>query len=161
MASTQLSLNLKCLAQLPMVHFDAQLMADAEYFVDQGPYKQQEVVMQFAISVKHHLEILLKPTLKMFQEGLESHRNIKASEDFLDGKIPTIGSLLEQMEDSFVGLELGWTLVKLTAGLDLSVLPGSIVPTASPRELLINLLVNRPSVLQKIAAGGDTVLATY
>jgi hypothetical protein len=66
MASAQLSLNLKCVARLPVVHFDAQLMADsnyvqkqytlpllvhilaserlrqdAEYFVDQGPYKQQ------------------------------------------------------------------------------------------------------------------------
>jgi hypothetical protein len=120
-----------------------------------------EVVRQFVISVKHHLEILLKPTLVMFQEGLESYRNIKASEDFLDSKIPTIGSLLDQMEDSFLGLGLAWQLVKKAAGLDFSVLPGSIVPTASPRELLINLLVNRPSVLQKIAAGGDTVLGKF
>ncbi|KAI9779348.1 MAG: hypothetical protein M1839_007456 [Geoglossum umbratile] len=166
-----------------MVRFDAQLMADsnyvqkqftlpllvhilaserlrqdAQYFVDQGPYKQQEVVVQFALSVKHHLEILLKPTLEMFQEGLESYRNIKASEDFLDGKLPTIGSLLDQMEESFVGLELVYEYVVEIVGHDFSVFPGSIVPTASPRELLINLLVNRPSILQKIAAGGDTVL---
>ena len=120
-----------------------------------------EVVTQFAISVKHHLDILLEPTLEMFQEGLESYRNIKASEDFLDGKIPTIGSLLDQMESSLSALELAWSLVKEISGCDFSVSQGSNVPTASPRELLIRLLVNRPPVLQKIAAGGDAILGKF
>jgi hypothetical protein len=121
-----------------------------------------ETVKQFALSVKHHLEILLKPTLDKFQEGLESYRDIKASEGFLDGEMPTIGSLLDQMEDSFSGLELAWQLVKEISGLDFPISEGSTVPTASPRELLINLLVNRPSsVLQKIATGGDTVLGKF
>jgi hypothetical protein len=42
---------------------------------------------------------------------------------------------------------------------NLPVSTGSVVPTASPRELLIRLLVNQPSILEKIATGGDTVLS--
>ncbi|KAI9778953.1 MAG: hypothetical protein M1839_007764 [Geoglossum umbratile] len=37
---------------------------------------------------------------------------------------------------------------------------GSVVPIASPGELLIRLLVNQPSILEKIATGGDTVLGS-
>ena len=97
----------------------------------------------------------------MFQEGLKSYRDIKASKDFLNGKIPTIGSLLDQMESSLSALELAWSFVKEVSGRDFSVSQGSNVLTASLRELLIRLLVNRPSVLQKIAAGSDTILDRF
>ncbi|KAI9761452.1 MAG: hypothetical protein M1840_001796 [Geoglossum simile] len=181
--SSQLSLNLRCLARSPVIRFDNQLMADinfvrqqytlpllvhifaserlrqdVKFFVSQGPYNQDGVVAQFGVSVGHHLEILLKPTLKMFCEGLRGYRGIKASEKFLDGKVPTIGDLLDQMEDSLSGLEDAWEYVKEITSVHLPILPGSIVPTASPSELLITLLVNRPSFLQKIAIEGDTVL---
>ncbi|KAI9774040.1 MAG: hypothetical protein M1839_001925 [Geoglossum umbratile] len=186
MASVPLSLNLRCMARFPVVRFDSQLMAepnyvrnqytlpllvhilacerlrqDVAYFLKQGPYDQKDVVSEFAVSVKHHKDILLEPTMEMFQEGLEDHRSTKANEVFLEGKIPTMGDLVDQMEDSFSGLEIAWENIKDRTNIDFPITKGSIVPTASPRELLIYLLANRPSVLQMIAAEGDTILATY
>jgi len=61
--------------------------------------------MQFAISVHHHLEILLRPTLIRFFQELEGYTSVRASEYYLDGKIPTIGDLLDQAEDSLLALE--------------------------------------------------------
>jgi hypothetical protein len=119
------------------------------------------IVTQFAISVHHHLEILLEPTLNRFLEELQSYRSVRASDYYLDGEIPTIGDLLDQAEESLSGLENSWERVEDMLDHDFPVSPGSLVPTASPRELLIHLLVNHPSILQRIATGGDAVLGKF
>ncbi|KAI9764143.1 MAG: hypothetical protein M1839_006042 [Geoglossum umbratile] len=181
MASTQLLLNERCLARLPVLSFNAhmtidvvrkeftlpllvhilaseRLRQDLDYFVKQGPYKQKEVVSQFAVSVYHHITILLQPTFCMFSQGLRDYREVRASDQYLDGKMPTIGNLLDQADDSLVGLEESWERVQEMLAHNFSISPGSVVPTASPRELLVRLLVNQPSILEKIATGGNAVL---
>src|SRR3954447_181807 len=114
--------------------------------------------MQFAISAYHHIMTLLGPTFNMLSEGLRDYRSVRASDQYLDGEMPTIGDLLDQARDSLLNLRFSWEQVEEMVVFNFSVLPGSVVPTASPRELLIRLLVNQPSILEKIATGGDTVL---
>ncbi|KAI9784829.1 MAG: hypothetical protein M1839_001559 [Geoglossum umbratile] len=184
MASTQLPLNMKCAARLPVLSINAQmttdnvrkdftlpllvhilaserLRQDVRCFKKQGPYKQEEVVTQFAISVNHHIEILLGPTLVTLTQGLQDYRSVRVSDQFLEGKIPTIGDLLDQAKDSFTALCVSWLRLTILLGHDYPVLPGSVVPTASPRQLLVNLLVNHPSILQKVVTGGDVVLGKF
>ena len=92
-----------------------------------------EVVTQFAISVKHHIVILLEPTLAMFTEALRDHRSVRASDRYLDGGVPTIGDLLDQANDSLASLGISWRIMIEMLGRDYSVSPGSVVPTAAPR----------------------------
>ncbi|KAI9868510.1 MAG: hypothetical protein M1813_005954 [Trichoglossum hirsutum] len=181
MASTQLLLNEKCTARLPVLSLNPHMTADVvrkeftlpllvhilaserlrqdvDCFIERGPYKQKGVVRQFAISAHHHLVILLGPTLVTLSEGLWGYRSVRASDQYLDGEIPTIGSLLDQAVDSLFGLRNSWESVVEMLAYNFPVSTGSVVPTASPRELLIRLLVNQPSILEKIATGGDTVL---
>lgn len=204
MASTQLLLNEKCTARLPVLSLNPHMTADVvrkeftlpllvhilaserlrqdvDCFIERGPYKQKGmwsifctnlaamlwsaliqivgVVRQFAISAHHHLVILLGPTLVTLSEGLWGYRSVRASDQYLDGEIPTIGSLLDQAVDSLFGLRNSWESVVEMLAYNFPVSTGSVVPTASPRELLIRLLVNQPSILEKIATGGDTVLS--
>jgi hypothetical protein len=120
-----------------------------------------EVVTQFAISVKHHLVILLEPTLATFTKALRDHRSVRASDRYLDGGVPTIGDLLDQANDSLASLCISWQNMSEMLGRDYPVSQESAVPTAAPRQLLIHLLVNHPDTLQKVAAGGDAFLGKF
>ncbi|KAH0565680.1 hypothetical protein GP486_000920 [Trichoglossum hirsutum] len=125
-----------------LVHILAseRLRQDAKCFIERGPYEQQG------------------PTLDRFLKELHSYRSVRASDYYLDGGMPTIGDLLDQAEESLSRLENSWVRVEGVLGHDFPVSPGSLVPTASPRELLIYLLANQPPILQRIVTGGDTVL---
>ena len=107
------------------------------------------------------MDVLLVPTLAAFEEGLRTHRNVQASDQYLDGKLPSIGDLLVLANESLRHLHVSWDRVVEVLDVNYVVSPGSIVPTASPRELLIRLLVNQPSMLEKIATGVDTVLGEF
>ena len=98
--------------------------------------------------------ILLEPTFNMLSEGLQDYRSVRASDQYLDGEIPTIGDLLDQADDSLLGLQASWERVEEMLAYNFPVSLGSAVPTASPRELLVRLLVNQLFILEKIATGG-------
>lgn len=110
------------------------------------------------------MAVLLTPALTAFEEGLQNYRNVQASDQYLDGKLPSIGDLLALADKELERLYDAWKYAM--DALDLStdnyiISPGSIVPTASPRELLVRLLVNHPVILQKIATSADTVLGEF
>ncbi|KAI9776168.1 MAG: hypothetical protein M1839_000584 [Geoglossum umbratile] len=184
MASTQLHLNERCRARLPNINFNpymtekevqeewtkpilvhilasGRLCQDLETFTERQPYSQTNVVTQFLLGTYHHMVILLKPTLSAFDEGLRNYRNVIARHQYLDGKTPSIGDLLELARERLDCLFDAWTCAMETLGLstdNYTISPGSIVPTASPKELLIRLLVNHPVILKKIAADSNAVI---
>ncbi|KAI9765296.1 MAG: hypothetical protein M1840_007495 [Geoglossum simile] len=170
MASAQLLLNETCIARLLVLSFNAHMTADVvrkEFTLPllvhilASERLRQDVGCFIDIqaeSVYHHQMILLGPTFDMLSEGLQSYRSVRAGDQYLDGEIPTIGDLLDQASDSLLGLQSSWVDMEGILAHNFSVSPGSVVPTASPRQLLIRLLVNQPPILEKMATGGDTVL---
>jgi hypothetical protein len=119
------------------------------------------VATQFLVSTRHHIDILLTPTLAAFKEGLQPYHNVQASEEYLSGKIPSIGDLLRYADDSLRELYNTWDdLIEEIGERNYVISPGSTVPTASPRVLLIRLLVNHPFILQQITTDA-TVLGEF
>ncbi|KAI9776300.1 MAG: hypothetical protein M1839_000461 [Geoglossum umbratile] len=183
MTSVQISLNEGCRAWFPEMSFSPhmsiehvkkewtqpllvfalaceRLRQDLKTLLECGPYSQKEIVTQFLFSTSHHIDILLMPTLAKLK-GLLSYHDVRASDYYLDGNLPSIGDLLVLASESFENLHESWRKAIMFLGRKYVVLPGSVVPTASPRELLISLLVNRPTMLQKIATDIDSVLGKH
>ena len=106
--------------------------------------------------------ILLEPALEQFREILQNFHDVKASKRLLEsGEAPTIGEMLAYASEGLRSLNESWG--RAMAKLELqeekyTVLEGGKVPTASPRQLLVCLLVNHPVILKKLAADGDIVL---
>jgi hypothetical protein len=120
------------------------------------------VATQFLVSTRHHMDILLKPTLAAFNEGLQPYHNVQASDQYLKGKVPSMGDLLFYAKKSLTRLHAFWeVMIEKIGERNYVISPGSTVPTASPRALLIRLLVNHPIILQQITTGDETVLGEF
>jgi hypothetical protein len=120
------------------------------------------LVTQFLISIYHHMAILLTPALQQFQEILKDFHNVEAGKrPFESGEAPTIRELLDYATGGIEGLNDSWGKAMLKLGLqeeEYTVSEGDKVPTASPRQLLICLLVNHPVIQEKLEVDGDTAL---
>ncbi|KAI9784314.1 MAG: hypothetical protein M1839_002375 [Geoglossum umbratile] len=185
MASTQ-RLTRACKARLPTIDFNPNMTAkkvrekwseqllvhsqasralrqDLDVFVKRWPYAQNGLVTQFLISIYHHMAILLMPALQQFKEILKDFHNVEAGKrPFESGEAPTIRELLDYATGGIEGLNDSWGKAMLILGLqeeEYTVSEGDKVPTASPRQLLICLLVNHPVIQEKLEVDGDTALA--
>ncbi|KAI9776304.1 MAG: hypothetical protein M1839_000465 [Geoglossum umbratile] len=146
-----------------LVHARASEMLREDLVVfTRGLYSQTALASQFLLATRHHMHILLEPTLHQIKAGLQGYLDVQASEQFLKGAIPSIGSLIELAGETLASLRdtRGLMMDQLgLANVAYVVTPGHPVPTASPRQLLISLLLNHPVILEKLRKDGDVVLA--
>ncbi|KAI9759238.1 MAG: hypothetical protein M1840_003499 [Geoglossum simile] len=105
----------------------------------------------------------LKSTLDQIRVGLQGYFDVEASERFLNGDLPSIGDLIALADRKLELLYELWdhTIEELNLENDKYVVtPDHPVPTASPRQLLISVLVNHPVILEKLSTGGDAILVS-
>jgi hypothetical protein len=110
------------------------------------------------------MSILLKSTLDRIKDGLEGYFHVEASQRYLNGNLPTIGDLIALADEELELLCDSWS--RMIRNLDLEndkyvVTQGYLVPTASPRQLLISLLVNHSVILEKLSRDGNAVLGEF
>ena len=107
------------------------------------------------------MTFLLSHTYEVFQAGLRRYHDVQAN-DFYFKRTPSIGDLLFFVEKKLAALNEAWELAILTLNINseqYAISPGTIVPTAAPRQLLISLLLHHPVMINKIdTMGANTVL---
>jgi hypothetical protein len=121
-----------------------------------------EVATQFIRSVWSSFGGAFEVILKVLKKGLSKHHWVQANQRYLRRKVPLKGDLLdlallkaEKLMIAWGALSGGWDLSQMI----LSFLSATLPYSTASRQLLIYLLVNQPSFLQKnLTVGPDAVL---
>ncbi|KAI9784463.1 MAG: hypothetical protein M1839_002119 [Geoglossum umbratile] len=110
------------------------------------------------------MSILLKSTLDQIKEGLREFCNVQASNKYIEGDLTSIEDLLSLAHEKLESLYKLWEHVVEELDLEIDkyvVILGHPVPTASPMQILICLLVNHSLILEKLTTESDEVLGKY
>ncbi|KAK2757991.1 hypothetical protein FQN54_004397 [Arachnomyces sp. PD_36] len=126
---------------------------ELEVFSSRAPFQSKDRVDQFLRAVNYQ-KTLLSQSLTSFRVTLEPFKELEAYERVFESKIPDLGTLLRHAAVVFTELESIWKGVIMELGLAEAQYPmissGENVPTKSPREILISLVVNDDYFIKKL-----------
>ncbi|KAH0559656.1 hypothetical protein GP486_003828 [Trichoglossum hirsutum] len=144
--------------ELLLVHSRASrvLRGDLDTFIsreDQLSFKDEPLVLQFLLSIGHHIEVLLERALKELRREVRKHWNLRAKQQFLtelNGDLPSLRELFDVAEEELGHLWSFWLAVTEGRRDRLSKLMERGVPTSSPRTILIRLLLRVPAISEMV-----------